>query len=271
MVYKIRPTPYENHTLSYWTLGMILLSGARLYSAVTLFTAFIASTYGFGIYLFPAIAPAMIQDIQFTYSEMGLTTGITQAGFLIFALVSGLLTSYLGSFRIIMASIFLCALSLLGLIWADSFKIISILLIVMGGCTASVWVPMVEVCQKYISTNHQGKVLGLVSSGTSYGVFINSLLIAFLLDEFGWRSLWLATFMIVACICICAVFVFRSMENDNPHFDRQLATESDSATGIIKKLLSLPRETTVLIMLMMFLNDWVIVHAVPNLPIFVSG
>ena len=66
---------------------MKTLSGIRLWGFIALFTSFIASTYGFGIYLFPALAPEMIKDIRFTYAEMGITTGFVQAGFLFFALV----------------------------------------------------------------------------------------------------------------------------------------------------------------------------------------
>ena len=65
------------------------------------------------------------------------------------------------------------------------FLLVSFLLVIMGGCVASVWVPMVEVSQRYIPDSYQGRALGLMSSGTSYGVFINSLLLAFLMDTYG--------------------------------------------------------------------------------------
>ncbi|MEG9862206.1 MAG: hypothetical protein V6Z81_06855 [Parvularculales bacterium] len=68
------------------------LSGIHFLSFVDLLTSLIATAYGFGIYLFPAIAPEMIRDIGFDYLEMGITTGAIQAGFLTFALLSGFLT-----------------------------------------------------------------------------------------------------------------------------------------------------------------------------------
>ena len=233
---------------------MTPISGIHLWAFIVLFTSFIASTFGFGIYLFPSIAPVMIEDIQFTYGEMGITTGIAQAGFLCFALLSGLLTSKVGAFRIINASIVLCALSLFGLIWANNFITVSFLLIVMGGCAASVWVPMVEVCQNYISSNHQGRALGLMSSGTSYGVFINSILIAYLLDDFGWRSLWISTFLIVSFICLCAIFIFRGMNQSHDRNTEHSDKGVTSNVSLISKLRTLPKSTTTLIMLMMFLN-----------------
>ena len=233
---------------------MKTLSGIRLWGFIALFTSFIASTYGFGIYLFPALAPEMIKDIRFTYAEMGITTGFVQAGFLFFALVSGLLTNKVGAFRIIKTSVLLCTLSLLGMIWANNFLVISLLLILMGGCAASVWVPMVEVCQKYISPNHQGRALGLMSSGTSYGVFTNSILIFLTLNDLGWRFIWIATFIIVALIYLCAFFIFRAIERHEAEVDSQSTSAQATSIPFLEKIRNLPRKTTAIIMLMMFLN-----------------
>ena len=233
---------------------MKTLSGIRLWGFIALFTSFIASTYGFGIYLFPAIAPEMIKDIRFTYAEMGITTGFVQAGFLFFALVSGLLTNKVGAFRIIKTSVLLCTLSLLGMIWANNFLVISLLLILMGGCAASVWVPMVEVCQKYISPIHQGRALGLMSSGTSYGVFTNSILISFFLNDLGWRFIWIATFIIVALIYLCAFFIFRAIERHEAEVGSQSTSAQATSIPFLEKIRNLPRKTTAIIMLMMFLN-----------------
>ena len=233
---------------------MKTLSGIRLWGFIALFTSFIASTYGFGIYLFPVIAPEMIKDIRFTYAEMGITTGFVQAGFLFFALVSGLLTNKVGAFRIIKTSVLLCTLSLLGMIWANNFLVISLLLILMGGCAASVWVPVVEVCQKYISPNHQARALGLMSSGTSYGVFTNSILISFFLNDLGWRFIWIATFIIVALIYLCAFFIFRAIERHEAEVDSQSTSAQATSIPFLEKIRNLPRKTTAIIMLMMFLN-----------------
>ena len=66
------------------------------------------------------------------------------------------------------------------------------LLLVMTGCAAAtVWVPMVSVVQSGIPLRHQGKVLGLISSGTAYGLFLSGLSIPRLLPLGGWKSIWI--------------------------------------------------------------------------------
>lgn len=231
------------------------LSGLYLWAFIVLLTSFIAMTYGFGVYLFPILAPNMMKELKFTYSQMGVTTGAVQAGFLFFALASGFLTNIVGAFRVIITSIGLCALSLFGLIWANDFLLVSSLLIIMGGCAASVWVPMVEMSQQYIPDSYQGRALGLMSSGTGYGVFINSLLVVFLMDVYGWRSLWLATFFIALIICMLAFFMLRNIRHvseNTPLSNVELNhIEKNKVWAKIKKL---PFNQTATLLFMMFLN-----------------
>ena len=226
----------------------------RAIELVLIFTGFIAATYGFGIYLFPALAPEMIKDIGFSYNQMGVTTGLVQAAFMLFALISGLITARFGAFRIIQLSSYTCLLCLAGLFFADNFIIISALLILMGGCAASVWVPMVEVSQQVIKPQHQGKAFGLMSSGTSYGVFINSLLIAYILPVYGWKLMWAITALIVLVLCIYSSFRLRSYNKPTVINTNENVIVSSSTVSLKDRILSLPRMTTIAILLMMFLN-----------------
>ncbi len=226
----------------------------RAIELVLIFTGFIAATYGFGIYLFPALAPEMIKDIGFSYNQMGVTTGLVQAAFMLFALISGLITARFGAFRIIQLSSYTCLLCFAGLFFADNFIIISALLILMGGCAASVWVPMVEVSQQVIKPQHQGKAFGLMSSGTSYGVFINSLLIAYILPVYGWKLMWAITALIVLVLCIYSSFRLRSYNKPTVINTNENVIVSSSTVSLKDRILSLPRMTTIAILLMMFLN-----------------
>ena len=69
--------------------------GRHSIEAVLLFTGFIAATYGFGMYLFPAMVESIRLDIPFSYATLGTVSGIVQAGFMISALLAGLLTGFL--------------------------------------------------------------------------------------------------------------------------------------------------------------------------------
>ena len=205
------------------------LGGAYLICVVLFFTSFIGITYGFGIYLFPAIATEMIGDLRFTYGQMGVTTGLAQVGFIVFALISGVLTSVFGALRMIKVAIALFVSVLLLLIIADNFLLVSICLILMAGVAASLWTLMIGVCKEYIDVKYRARALGLISSGTAYGVFVNSLLIAYLLPGYGWRSLWIATFSISAVICVGAFILLARLEKrDNKKSPPESIPDEDS-------------------------------------------
>ena len=156
-----------------------------------LLTSFIAATYAFGIYLFSTLLPDMRVALSLSYTEIGWITGIAQIGFLAGAIVSAQLVRFMGAARLILSSVLACCtcLSLMPLV-TNAFQI-AVLLVMTGCAAATVWVPMVSVVQSGIPLRHQGKVLGLISSGTAYGLFLSGLSIPRLLPLGGWKSIWI--------------------------------------------------------------------------------
>lgn len=165
---------------------------------VTLFfTAFIAAAYGFGIYLFATLAAEMRADLGLDYGAIGLATGIAQGGFLAASLLSGMLAPRIGPMRLILGSVAATASALLlmsRLPVHDPIIMLTALLTIMGAGAAAVWVPMVAIAQAIIPLRHRAKALGLISSGTAYGVFLNGLIIPPLVVagvDGSWRQVWL--------------------------------------------------------------------------------
>lgn len=227
------------------------ISNSLLITTVITFTALIAVTYGFGIYLFTAIAPAMMQDIGFSYYEMGIVTSMTQIGFLVFALCSGLLTATFSAFTIMRFSLIVCAMSLGGLYLADNVYSVGLCLTLLAGCAASVWTPMAEATQSLVNFEHQGKALGLMSSGTAYGVLANSIIVNLYLEAFGWRTIWLITCIAVVGLC---VFTFILLTKVQSRATSQPTTAETSHVQVRQIILSLPVGSTLIIIGTMFLN-----------------
>lgn len=155
-----------------------------------LFTGFIAAAYGFGVYLFPAVMPDMLAALSLNYGHAGTIMAASQAGFLIAALIGGILTNRIGASRLILLSMACCTLCLLLVPLTEGFTALAVALFFTGAASASVWVPMVVVAKALIPEAHQGKALGLMSSGTAYGVFVNGSAIPVLLPAYGWQSVW---------------------------------------------------------------------------------
>ncbi|MFE3598592.1 nitrate/nitrite transporter [Streptomyces sp. NPDC059142] len=184
-----------------------------------LLTSFVAATYGFGFYLFAQLVTDMRRDLGFDYTVVGTITAAGQLGFLLFALLGTWLSTRIGGGQVMIGSVALCGLCLVLLPVTDSIVLIAVLLTIMGGTAASVYVPLVEVVGRVIDFRHRGKVLGLVSSGTSYGVVVNSLLVPGFVQDDNWRGLWYSvgfgTLMVtsVAAVTFHRLGLFRREED----------------------------------------------------------
>ena len=236
--------------------SQIKVGHTKLFKAVSLaliLTSFVAATYGFGFYLFSVIVSDIRADLGFNYSTVGLITASGQIGFLLFSFLGSLATPILGGSQVVLGSALLCGICLTALSSASNVWQVATLLTILGGCAASVYVPMVELVGRVVDFQNRGKVLGLISSGTSYGVFINGLTVPFFVTHLNWRYLWL----FVGCLTLLAVvisfFAFSKLGLFKSLYEGGSKDNSGKAESLWKASLS---EATLLIWILTFLNGF---------------
>jgi MFS family permease len=183
---------------------------------VLLLTGLVAATYGFGIYLFAQLVPDMRVSLGFDISYVGAMTAAGQAGFLVSALLAAWLTPRVGGGWVIFGSGVVCAVALLLMPLAHSVVLIGLLLTVLAGTAATVFVPMVDVISRAVAFKYRGMAMGLVSSGTSYGVFINSLLVPLYAPQGEWRAVWWIVGLITVVMVIAVFGVFNRAQLFRP-------------------------------------------------------
>ncbi|MCG2742297.1 MAG: MFS transporter [Syntrophaceae bacterium] len=127
----------------------------------------IMSSFGFGRNIFPIIIPDMKNDLNISYTIIGLITALHQVGYLTFSYISGKFTARLGAAHLSVGAIIISGFSLLLLGIVNNVWIIGILIGILGICAATSWVPMISIVNQYISEKHLSKSVGLISSGTS--------------------------------------------------------------------------------------------------------
>jgi predicted MFS family arabinose efflux permease len=190
---------------------------------VLLLTGLVAATYGFGIYLFAQLVPDMRASLGFDIAYVGTITAAGQAGFLASALLAAWLTPRVGGGWVIFGSGAVCALALLLMPLAQNVVLIGLLLTILAGTAATVFVPMVDVIARAVPYKYRGMAMGLVSSGTSYGVFINSLLVPFYAPQGEWRTVWCIVGLITVVLAVGVFLVFKRallfMRNDESASD----------------------------------------------------
>ena len=223
----------------------------RAVEATVLFVAFVAATYAFGLYLFPATVEAIRREVPFDYQVMGILTGSIQAGFMTFAAVSGWLVVRFGGIRVILASVWLSAVAFAAMAAAPGPLAFGGLLFTMGAISATIWVPMVDVMRDLVPERHHAKAMGAIAAGTSYGLLVNAWLVANLLDGIGWRSLWLIAAGLTALLALFGTVRLRRIA---PHREAPAATSATPSQPLLARLRALPRGTTALVLGLMFLN-----------------
>lgn len=175
---------------------------------VTLLTALIGATYGFGIYLFAQLIPDMRNDLGFGYGYVGVATAAGQISYLFSALLAAWLTPRVGAAQVVIGCGVACAACLVLLPLTNSVSILTLLLVIMAGTASAAWVPMVAIVERSVPATRQGTALGVISAGTSYGIFINSLLVPALAPSGAWRSIWLVVGLGTLALTLAACLTF---------------------------------------------------------------
>ena len=177
--------------------------------AVTLLlTAVIAATYGFGVYLFPVVLPQMKQDIGFNYAQAGYITAARQLANIAMALLSGFAAARFGAARVVLVATALSAIDLASLALANNTWVMGAALVTLNACAAATWVPMMALVGPLIDERHRAKAIGVIGSGTNYGVLLNGLMVPALLASWGWRSVWLVTAVLTAVLSTVIVLLY---------------------------------------------------------------
>ncbi len=174
--------------------------------AVLLIALFVGVTYGFGIYVFSQLLPTMSDDLGFSYATAGRITGIGQFAFIVFAFAATWLSRRFNGAVVVIGSAALCTLCLVGVGLTSSTVVLTACLAIAAGTSASVYVPIVEIVPRLIEENRRGTALGIISSGTTYGVFISAAIIPILTHTIGWRAVW---FAVAAISLVLIAFAYR--------------------------------------------------------------
>jgi predicted MFS family arabinose efflux permease len=219
------------------------ISGAELTATFTVYTA---ATSGLGLYLFPAMVVAIRRDMAFSYATMGTIMGLVQASYMTCALLSDVLATRFGAVRTILGATALCAVALAAMAASSGIVEVAACLIVLGGCAAASWIPMAAAIQEHVPRKHLGKALSLISSGTSYGVLVNSILLTHLLPVHGWRAVCAAASAIVTALVVSGFWRFRGPAQANSRHAVDHAARAD-------RFSTLPMRLTAEITLLTFL------------------
>ena len=150
----------------------------------------------------------MKDDLGFGYAQAGYITAARQLANVAMALLSGFAASRFGAARVMLVATVLSATGLACLALIHSAWLMGVVLVALNASAAATWVPMMALVAPLIDEHHQAKAIGVIGSGTNYGVLLNGLMVPALMASWGWRSVWLASAVLTGLLSVLIVLMF---------------------------------------------------------------
>ncbi len=170
---------------------------------------------GFGRMAYTLILPEMSKGLGLTFTQAGLLASGNLTGYLIFALVGGLLSALYGSRNVIFLSLLLSGVAMLLTGMAESFEFALVMRLFTGIGNSGAYVPAMALGSTWFSTKKRGFATGIVTAGPALGICFSSVLVPTIINAYGrqgWSYAWfyLGGATIVISL-ICWIFL-----KDNP-------------------------------------------------------
>jgi sugar phosphate permease len=177
----------------------------------------VMASLGFGRYVYTAILPSMMRGLSLDYTQMGLLGTGNLGGYLLLALVGGLLSVKYGPRLVISTSLLFLGLCLFLTGFAKSFAFALTMRLLTGLGSGASYVPMMGLLAAWFTSEKRGMASGIISVGASFSIILMGFLMNFLNHLFldsGWRVAW--QFIGVSSIGIgvlCLLFLSNSPED----------------------------------------------------------
>ncbi|WP_455364214.1 YbfB/YjiJ family MFS transporter [[Eubacterium] cellulosolvens] len=185
-------SPRENVVLGY----RIIFSG---------FIAVLASI-GFARFGYSMILPGMKDGLLLTYSQVGFMESANFLGYMIFAILGGVLSWKYGPRIVITLSLLLVGVSMVFTGFVTGFTQSVILRSLAGVGSGGANVPAMMLPAAWFSSKKRGLASGLIAAGSGAGIILSGFLVPrmnILFSSSGWRYSW---FILGALTLIFALF-----------------------------------------------------------------
>jgi MFS family permease len=168
------------------------------------------TTMSFGRFAYTLILPAMMKDLHFSTTLMGLLgTGIVM-GYLYFSYKSGVLSCTLGPYLTVKLSILLVSISLFCLGYFSRYFALLASSLGLGAGAAGSYIPLIHIMNKRF--RGRGKAFGLVMGGAGAGIMLSGYIIPQLL-RVGYRPCWYALSGINTVVLIIVLVFMKAGED----------------------------------------------------------
>jgi MFS family permease len=175
----------------------------------------VLGSLGFARFGYSMILPGMKDSLALNYTEMGVMASGNFCGYMIFAVIAGVLASRYGPRIVMSASVALVGISMLLTCFIQTYSQALVLISLAGVGCGGANVPAMMLPAVWLPSRRRGLASGIICCGSSIGLIVTGFLVPRLNEIFGgdgWRYSWLTLGVIALIFALfCAVSVRNSV------------------------------------------------------------
>ncbi|MGH8877564.1 MAG: MFS transporter [Stackebrandtia sp.] len=164
-------------------------------------TAAIGVTFGFARYSYGLYAPQLRADFDLSVGLVGLIGSATYVGYLLSLLVVGIFSQRLGPRTLVVLGGASAAVGMAAVALADGPLLLVAGLVLAGTSPGWAWAPYSDAVDRLVPVGKRERVLGLIPSGTAFGVVLAGPAGLFLSGS-AWRIAWLSFAAITVVVTV---------------------------------------------------------------------
>jgi MFS family permease len=185
-----------------------------LQSYLIIFSGHLAvlGSLGFARFGYSMILPSMKESLGLTYTQMGIMASGNFSGYMVFAVLGGLLASKYGARVVMTTSLALVGVSMLLTGFVENFTQALILRCLAGVGSGGANISAMALPASWVSTRRRGSASGLIASGSGVGLVSTGFLVPILNENFGglgWRYSWLLLGVLTLIFTIICSIIMR--------------------------------------------------------------
>lgn len=194
------PMPKSAKNEVQWPPAWLMIGTGMLVTIIVLVFARLA--YGL-------IVPPMRESLGLSYQQAGMLGTVTALGYLCLVMVAGFSAGRFGGRNTIVVGIALVTVGFAGLSVASDYRVLLVLMALLGFGTAFGYTPLVSLLSSWFP-QRRGAVIGMLNGGVGAGMLVAGILVPLAPSVFGdagWRVTW-AAFAVGGALVLMAVLAF---------------------------------------------------------------
>jgi predicted MFS family arabinose efflux permease len=198
--------------------------------------AFGPARMGYGLFL-----PRLREEFGFSIETAGFIASAAYGSFLLALLLTGLLTLRFGPRAPVIAGGLAAASGMALVAGASNVNLLAAGVILAASSAGFCWVPYNNAVGRAVSVNLQGRVLSIISTGTTFGILgAAGLALVIMNTGFGWRMTWAVFAAVGLAAAMVNAYALHDMRGAKPHGSEGFGVAEENGYRELLKAKALP-------------------------------